>query len=70
MEGILVAVVLLACPVGMGAMMWFMGKNSKKDDTPAAPSSVEGLRAEQQRIAAEIDQVESQPPAEGRLAAR
>lgn len=70
MEGILVALVLLACPVGMGAMMWFMGKNNKKDDTPAAPSSVEDLRAEQQRIAAEIDQVESQPPAEGRLAAR
>lgn len=70
MEGILVAAVLLACPVGMGAMMWFMGKNSKKDDAPAARASVEDLRAEQQRIAAEIDQIESQPPAEGRLAAR
>ena len=71
MEGALLALALLACPVGMGAMMWFMGKNSKKDQQPPTNSSVEDLRAEQERIAAQIDQAERQSPAsDGRLAPR
>ena len=42
---------LLACPLGMGLMMWFMLKGQKADPTP----SVETLRAEQERIDAEIE---------------
>lgn len=72
MEGALLTLALLACPVGMGVMMWFMGKNSKRKDQEAGtPPSVEELRAEHERIAAQIDQVEREPSAsEGRLASR
>lgn len=57
MEGALLALVLLACPVGMGLMMWFMGKGGKQQSNEAgaaAPKSVEQLREEQRRLEAEI----------------
>lgn len=52
----LVVLALLACPVGMGLMMWFMGKSMKQGDStaPAQPKSVEQLREEQSRLEAEI----------------
>lgn len=50
---------LLACPVGMGLMMWFMAKGMRGDDHKKA-NSAEELRAEQQRIAAELDRIERQ----------
>lgn len=31
MEGVLVAAAVLACPVGMGVMMWFMAKGKRHD---------------------------------------
>lgn len=65
MEGAVVALALLACPVGMGLMMWFMGKSMKKDKLPATPSSVEDLRTEHARIAAQIEEIEPRPPAQG-----
>ncbi len=40
MEGVLVAAAVLACPVGMGLMMLFMGKGmfgSKRRDTEPPP---------------------------------
>jgi hypothetical protein len=49
-ESVLLGLAVLACPVGMGLMMWFMMKGQKTDATP----SVEALRAEQQRIDAEL----------------
>ena len=73
MEGALVVLALLACPVGMGAMMWFMARSSKKKDEqqPVTSASHEELRAEQERSVARIDQVEGQPgTSEGRLASR
>lgn len=56
MEGLLLTLALLACPVGMGLMMWFMGKSMRqgKSDTQAQPRSVEQLREEQRRLEDEI----------------
>ncbi|MEK6252177.1 MAG: hypothetical protein AABM43_09585 [Actinomycetota bacterium] len=58
---ILAPLALLACPIGMGLMMFFMGKGmmgGKKEEPDKA--SVEDLRAEQQRLAAEVERLEQQ----------
>jgi hypothetical protein len=61
MPDIFYGLAVLACPVGMGAMMWFMGKGMRagktQADVPAA--SVEGLREEHRRLGAEIERLES-----------
>jgi flagellar basal body-associated protein FliL len=56
---------LLACPVGMGAMMWFMskgmmgGNKDKEEEGPQAEATtVENLRDQQQRLAADIARLE------------
>ncbi len=56
---------LLACPVGMGAMMWFMSKgmmggNKQKgaEGPQAEATTVENLRDQQQRLAADIARLE------------
>lgn len=65
----LTPLVFLACPVGMGAMMWMMmrGNRSRRDDhptpskLPTGPSqspSLEVLREEQRRLADEIERLE------------
>ena len=61
MEALLL-LALLACPVGMGAMMWFMGRNMKQQPpTAAAPAEdLDELRSEQARLTAEIDQLQSE----------
>jgi hypothetical protein len=61
MEGVVVALALLACPVGMGLMMWFMGKGMKKDggQSRSAAASLDDLRDEQARLSAQIDQLEA-----------
>lgn len=55
MESVLLSLLLLACPVGMGAMMWFMMRGQKKQ---GAPTSVTDLRAEKARLTQEIDDLE------------
>jgi hypothetical protein len=52
----------LACPVGMGAMMWFMarGARSKPNQPPnSQPATLEDLRHEHERLALQIDGLES-----------
>ena len=73
MEAALLSAVVLACPVGMGLMMWFMAKGMPKDAAatpaplnspaatqPAVDRSVEQLREEHQRLGAEIERLEDQ----------
>jgi len=68
MEAVLLGAAALACPVGMGAMMWFMARGMKKpkDEVAtasvkkdgASPGSVESLREEHRRLGAEIEVLE------------
>jgi hypothetical protein len=78
MENLLWLLPVLACPIGMVLMMWMMGKgmgmNAKRDEAEE-PSSVEELRAEQERLSAQIESLErhdgrSEAPAEGEPARR
>jgi hypothetical protein len=59
---ILTPLALLACPIGMGLMMVFMAKGmaggTKKEESDS--SSVEELRAEHQRLAAEVERLEQE----------
>lgn len=59
MENLVWLIPLLACPLMMVAMMLMMGKGmsmGRKSDGPVR--SVDELRAEQQRLAAEIERLE------------
>lgn len=62
MESIFLGLAVLACPVGMGLMMWFMAKGmgGKKED----PATIEQMRAEQQRLAAQVEQLERERSAD------
>ncbi len=66
MEAALFTLLLLACPVGMGVMMWFMSRG-RKTPPPAQendPRTVGELRAEQVRISSAIDRLSSGEEAE------
>jgi hypothetical protein len=59
MESLLVGAAVLACPVGMGVMMWLMArgmKNRPRDEPPAA--SLEQLRAEHRRLGEQIEHLD------------
>lgn len=65
MEGLLLGALVLACPIGMGLMMWMMSKGmmggKQADDAQSAarePSLAE-LRAEHDRLGNEIAQLDS-----------
>lgn len=55
MESLLYGLALLACPVGMGAMMWMMmrGQRTGSGDTPKGPDQVAELRSEIDELKAE-----------------
>lgn len=67
LETLLYYAVLLACPIGMGAMMWMMGKNmgGQKEQSmsdPLMPTSsseerLTALRARRQALETEIAEV-------------
>ncbi len=70
MATILPSLALLACPVGMGLMMWFMGKASRNKtdqhvpaEQAAHPRNLEQMREEQRRLDAQISEVEGVPTA-------
>ncbi len=62
MQTLLYGLAVLACPVGMGLMMWFMAKGmgGKKED----PATIEQMRAEQQRLASQVEQLERERSAD------
>ena len=55
----LVALAFLACPAGMGLMMWFMAKGMRRGDAPARPEPLGDLRAEHERLGLEIARLET-----------
>ena len=59
METVLVGLAALACPLGMGLMMWFMGREMRGPRKEHTPASIETLREEHQRLGAEIDRLEA-----------
>ncbi len=61
MEALLLGLAVLACPVGMGVMMWFMMRGSGSQQ-----SGSQGDQAEVARLRAEVDQLRaSREHAEG-----
>lgn len=67
----LVVLAVLACPIGMGLMMFFMAKGmmgGKKEDE--ASGEVEQLRAEQERLSSEVARLEREQAGERQVAPR
>jgi hypothetical protein len=57
MEGVLVALAILACPVGMGLVMWFMAK-AMRGERAEQPMGLDDLRDEHRRLGEEIERLE------------
>jgi hypothetical protein len=62
-EAILPALALLACPLIMGALMWMMSRSHRGPGVGAVNHepvpSIDDLRAEQRRLASEIERLEA-----------
>jgi len=55
MEQIFYGMAVLACPLGMGAMMWLMMRSGKKTSAEAAPT--EASAAELAQLRADLDRL-------------
>jgi hypothetical protein len=74
MEAGLIAIAVLACPIGMGLMMWFMAKGMRGDKSEGQSreqpreTSLADLKAEQARLGGEIERLEARDGARERVA--
>lgn len=50
MQSVLLGLAVLACPVGMGLMMWMMMRGRRKDPGDTSEEQVAQLRAEVERL--------------------
>lgn len=55
MNQVLYALAVLACPVGMGMMMWLMMRSNKNPSRDAAPATAS--EAEVAQLRAEVDRL-------------
>ena len=53
MQSLFLGLAVLACPVGMGLIMWIMMRSQRKSDGDASGQQVAQLRAEIDRLKAE-----------------
>jgi hypothetical protein len=61
MRDVFLGLAALACPVGMGVMMWVMGKGMRGGADKSPPSqtpTVAQLREEHGRLGAQLEQME------------
>ena len=61
MEGALLAAAVLACPVGMGVMMWMMMRGARHSDAAANPGTPAGDQAAQiDALRSEIEELKAE----------
>lgn len=65
----LLPLALLACPVGMGLMMWFMMRGGRGQEQQPSGDSLLDLKAEQDRLAEKIQALEGDQTAEAKVPA-
>jgi hypothetical protein len=57
MQSVLLGLAALACPVGMGLMMWMMMRGERRPDSSAAPAPVGDQASQIAALRAEIEQL-------------